>query len=273
MESFVYEDEMIFLQHCTDISPDSADFPMHAHEYPELVYIISGDIMFWAEGTPYCLSPHDFMLFNAAETHKVQILSPRPYERVVLQLKKPVFSYIDKDNRLLAPFTSRKLGEGNLLKAQDFTYGNPEDCILKMINRTEEQRLAVFSYLLPLLYTIYVAFSSLPQAPKSASDKISAEILRYVNENITLSLSPESIAKRFFISRTALYSLFKETAGCGVTEYINIKRLLMAKEKIISGEKPTNVFGQCGFNDYSVFFRAYKKRFGLSPKADFENRI
>ena len=47
----------------------------------------------------------------------------------------------------------------------------------------------------------------------------------------------------------------------------------MAKEKIISGQKPTNVFGQCGFNDYSVFFRAYKKRFGLSPKADFENRI
>ena len=38
-----------------------------------------------------------------------------------------------------------------------------------------------------------------------------------------------------------------------------------ARQLILSGAAPTKVFAQCGFSDYSAFYRAYRKEFGISP--------
>ena len=35
---------------------------------------------------------------------------------------------------------------------------------------------------------------------------------------------------------------------------------------IESGEKPTEIFAECGFSNYPSFFRAYRAFYGFSPK-------
>ena len=40
-----------------------------------------------------------------------------------------------------------------------------------------------------------------------------------------------------------------------------------SKEQIAAGKNPSEIWEKCGFGDYSTFFRAYKKQFGVSPNA------
>ena len=75
------------------------------------------------------------------------------------------------------------------------------------------------------------------------------------------------LAKRFYLSKTHLNRIFKQSTGTTVWEYITIKRLFLAKELIAAGRQPTDVCTQCGFKDYTTFFRSYKRHFGISPRA------
>lgn len=46
------------------------------------------------------------------------------------------------------------------------------------------------------------------------------------------------------------------------------KRLIMAQNMLIMGNKPTKVYEECGFNDYTAFYKNYIKFFGRSPSKE-----
>lgn len=60
--------------------------------------------------------------------------------------------------------------------------------------------------------------------------------------------------------------LFKQETGYTLGQYITQKRLLLARELILSGVPSTQVCFDCGFRDYSTFSRSYKKLFQESPR-------
>ena len=93
------------------------------------------------------------------------------------------------------------------------------------------------------------------------------DIVKYINNHLSEELSLDIICDRFFISKSHINRKFKKVIGSTVWEYINIKRLLLAKELLHNGISPTNVYLKCGFKDYCTFFRAYKAKFGVSPKS------
>ena len=92
------------------------------------------------------------------------------------------------------------------------------------------------------------------------------DILRYINENPDGELSIESIAEHFYISKYYMMRLFKQETGYTLGQYISQKRLLLAKELILSGVPGIQACFDCGFKDYSTFSRAYRKFFKESPK-------
>ena len=99
-----------------------------------------------------------------------------------------------------------------------------------------------------------------------------AEIIEYINEHITENLKLDNICERFFISKTHLIRKFKSLTGTTVWDYILAKRLVMARVLLQSGERPYDIFLKCGFNDYCSFFKAYKAKFGVSPKQDYNKK-
>ena len=44
-----------------------------------------------------------------------------------------------------------------------------------------------------------------------------------------------------------------------------MKRIVLAKNMIMNGTPATEVYERCGFNDYSTFYRAFKRYVGVSP--------
>ncbi|WP_374844448.1 helix-turn-helix domain-containing protein [Brucella pituitosa] len=94
-------------------------------------------------------------------------------------------------------------------------------------------------------------------------------ILTYINENLTSPLlSPQTIMHHFRVSRSHLYRAFEPDGG--VAKVIRDKRLDNAYRMLIKQRgQPVSlkdIAYRYGFHDSVQFTKAFKVRFGLSPK-------
>ncbi len=256
--------ELFYWKHTREEHPLRSDFPMHAHGHFEMLIFLSGDITYLVEGTAYTPRPWDVLVFDIAETHKVQVHSDTPYERVVIQADANMFAELFPSEVLFSPFQGRMLGQDNILHPADFKDDLWQRCVNRLTETDPADRITAMSLILQILNELRTACSR--RASEIHADSGASRIVRYVNSHITEPLSAADIAKQFFISRTALYALFREATGTGIHDYINVKRLIMARALLRAGERPTRVAEKCGFGDYTTFYRAYRARFGTSPR-------
>ena len=75
------------------------------------------------------------------------------------------------------------------------------------------------------------------------------------------------------MSKSHLHHLFSEHLMVTPQKYILSKKLTIAQRELRLGRKPTDVYTDCGFADYTTFFRAYKKFFGHSPSTEINMDI
>ena len=260
---FEYQDADLFCHHSLDESPSPSEFYMHAHERMEILYFLSGDAQYLVEGSVYPLHPGELLIMNRAEAHKLQLLSAQPYERIVMHFSPSVLRGFDPDGLLLRVFAEKPLGRQNHYASPKFSALFSE---FDAPGSPEHLRIHMLLILANVLYTL----CSLSEAAASAADKpvsVSQQILQYVNLHLFEDISLSSVSRAFFLSASQLGRVFRQATGSSVGEYIRVKRLLAARERIVAGT-PTDACAACGFQDYSTFFRAYKEKFGCTPSHD-----
>ncbi|MEE1187253.1 MAG: AraC family transcriptional regulator [Acutalibacteraceae bacterium] len=260
---FSYKDKDIFMHYSRDTKPVPSDFRMHTHEYYELYYFEGGSGIYRVEGTPYLLESGDILILRPAEVHYIEISNTQPYTRLAIHFKADLFSDIDPSGKLLAPFNSRKIGTFNRYRADNFKNKDYKVFIKNLISDSADRRVQIITNLLPLLNEISHAFSSVTETEINKS--LDSRIINYINRHLYENINLDDICDRFYISKTHLCRIFKKATASTVVEYITIKRLVNARRLILSGTPPTKAYLQCGFRDYSVFYRAYKNKYGVPP--------
>lgn len=262
-EFFSYRDEDIDMHYSRDGKPVPSDFKMHTHESYELYYFAGGNGIYRVEGTPYPLEEGDILIMRPAEAHYIDITDNKPYTRLSVNFKANLFSYIDPDGKLLAPFNGRKIGTFNRYRAENFKSDAYSVFIKNIMTDSPDRRVQTITNLLPLLNEISLAFGSVTETEINKS--LDSRIISYINRHISEDITLDAICEKFYISKTHLCRIFKKATASTVGEYITVKRLVNARQLILSGTPPTKAYLQCGFRDYSVFYRAYKKKYGISP--------
>ena len=99
----------------------------------------------------------------------------------------------------------------------------------------------------------------------SKPNEITSKSIELINMNLCGKISIPDLSKRLNVSVSALTQTFKKDMNISVYQYILRKRLILARQKIQDGESATSAALQCGFSDYSSFYKQYKKMFGVSP--------
>lgn len=95
-----------------------------------------------------------------------------------------------------------------------------------------------------------------------------ANIISFIDDNLSSDLSIRTICEKNNISKTVLYDITKESMPGGIAKYIKIKRLNKAKELILHTDKSIEeISGLVGFLDSSYFRRNFKMYAGMSAKA------
>jgi AraC-like DNA-binding protein len=134
-----------------------------------------------------------------------------------------------------------------------------------MMNPSPDPRVSIFAGLIPLLCELCRLQRDSEQISVPQEDSVGYRIIQYLNENMEANITLDDICQRFYLSKSQLCRIFREATGVTVKQYLNAKRLVRAKQRIDAGELPTYVYLQCGFNDYSSFYRAYVKYYGAAP--------
>ena len=78
--------------------------------------------------------------------------------------------------------------------------------------------------------------------------------------------SVEKIADYLKLNRKYIARVFKEKTGSTIQEYLISKRMEEAKKLLKKGYGVSESAYMSGYNDAFNFSKAFKKRFGISPK-------
>lgn len=262
---FHYNDELFSCSYNYSETPAVSDFLMHTHENHELYYFLAGRGIYRIESSEYPMRPGDILIMRRAESHYFDIDPTVPYKRFSLNFSEALFEEIDRTGMLMKPFYERELGKSNLYRRGDFPDDTATRLMARMLSPETDVRTEVLACLPALLGEIARVYRQRSQSePEEAP--LSYRIVSFVNDHLTDDLSLDIIAARFYISKPQLCRVFKAATGSTVWEYITIKRLIRAREIIGAGTSPTEAAGVCGFNDYSAFYRAYRRMFGHSPR-------
>ncbi len=260
---FSYRDSDIYLPYRQDISPDPTQFKTHTHETYELYCFFEGKGIYRVEGTPYPLEPGDILIMRPAEAHCIDISGAKPYTRFSVHFNPKLFSDIDPNGTLLVPFLNRTIGTYNRYRAENFKTDAYSIFIKNMIANTNNRRVQIITNLLPLLNEISVAFESITET--KINQTLDSRIINYINRHLEDDLNLDNICDRYYISKSHLCHIFKRATASTVGEYITVKRLVKARQLLLNGVPPTKAYQECGFKDYSAFYRAFKKKYGTPP--------
>lgn len=271
---FNLSDNGFTFNHSIDEKPDQSNFSMHTHEHYEILIFLTGNCKYIVEGNEYDLSPGNIIITRGCESHYLKVKGNSPYERMVFHFEKEHIAKPLNSEILLEPFENRVLGKQNCYNPYVLNKFVIDNLISRIINvetdgnSTEELKTVVFLSLYQLLYEIKEGFKSHSSVSADNSDNLIVSIVSYINQNISEPLCLKQLSEHFYISKSHLTEQFKHYTGSTVWEYINTKRLLLAKKMLKDGFGTDDVLNECGFNDYSTFYRRYKDYFGVSPSLD-----
>ncbi len=265
-----FNSDSLYTRYAMDENPDDRDFAMHVHESCEIFYFVSGNAEYLVEGSRYPLESGSILIMRPSESHRTKILGSEKYERYAVNFSVSVIDNIDPEHRLLKAFFDRPLGRGNLFLPTEFGDEDMQEIFKEMCKKSSsyETRLNVRTHLFWLLDRINRAWLKRGSEEYSPPQNISERIVLYVNFHLFEEISVPMLAEHFFLSPSQFGRIFKQATGAAPWEYITIKRLTAAREKIRNGEAVQYAAESCGFGDYSAFYRAYVKYFGCSPKND-----
>ena len=264
-----YHAEDLFFHHTVSPWRDPKKFSLHAHEMKEVLIILSGEGVMRVEGNEYPLFPGAVFLMRDGESHKIEVEAGVPYERIAIHFSTSLLSMLDPRGELSVPFRERRLGTGNVFRLRSLEGLLPS--VLELGDNTSSYRIrmTVTAFLYSLL--IEVSNQHVVEEHSFVERKELGkifEIIEFVNQNLSKELSLDAIASDFYLSKSQLSRSFKKATGSTLWDYVLIKRLFLARSLIREGESIACACERSGFREYSSFYRAYKKRFGVSPNQD-----
>ncbi len=131
------------------------------------------------------------------------------------------------------------------------------------VQLVNKERLYAFFHIMDALITSFWA-DGLIRCQRSM---LSVKIEQYLLEHLTEEIYIEELCNRFFLSKNALYKLWRHEFKTTVNAWILTQRLSLAETLLKSekSERVANIASLCGFADYNYFIRLFKKKHGVTP--------
>lgn len=140
--------------------------------------------------------------------------------------------------------------------------------------KTEDQpkkELALEAALTDILLDIEMPKNSNDSSSPLLINPIIKKAVEYINKNANRITGINEIAKEINVSPSYFSHLFSKELHISPSKYLLDKKLVMANRMIDSGTNATVAAEQCGFDNYSGFYKMYKRAFGIPPSKTKRN--
>lgn len=248
----------------------------HSHDYYELYFFEAGAVTMEIDGRGYPLKTGDVILIPPGVSHRAVLTDPeKPYRRFVFWQSRPFLEALEARSPDCGYLLRRAESRGRYVYRFDpVAFNAIRTRLFTLLDEIHADRfgkataidLIITDLLLFLARTVY------EQEHQNKKDQLSQyeAITQYVDQHLDEPLSLDAIAKHFYLSKYYLVHLFRENAGLSVHQYILKRRLAACCDAMLGGAAVGEVYRQWGFYDYSAFYRAFRKEYGMSPSAYLE---
>lgn len=245
----------------------------HTHDYYEIYFYVGGNVSVTIEETTYMVSKGDMLVIPPHKKHRLNIIDTNEtYQRIIFWITQ---EYLEDLMSLSVDYgyvaARAKEAHTYLYHFDLMRFHSIWDKVFTLLEEMHSQHfgretaltLGVENLLLAINRGVYE--EEHPASPREALT-LSQNISRYIEEHIDEELSLDQLAQEFYVSKYHIAHIFKENFGLSIHQYILKKRLSISQAEILNGTEITQVYLMVGFKDYSNFYKAFKKEFGLSPK-------
>ncbi len=252
----------------------------HTHEYFQVYYIAKGSIMHFIGNNSSKLRQSDMFIIPPGVVHYIV---PEPNAVFYSFSFMPGFlGEVNPNNKLVSLFLRNLLTDKDILPkvsidSKDMFY--IESIMERMLNEFNLKAFGfgeiIHSYavlLVSVLARNYFEKNTLPEYFENSKQFV-MHCIEYIENNFTERITLDEICKRSAMSKNNFCALFYKLTGHSFNSYLNICRIKKATEYIKDGYKITAIYGLCGYNDFSTFYRNFKKIMGVSPKEFKNNRL
>ncbi len=248
---------------------------VHHHDFYEVYYLLGGQVEYWVDGRIIRMIPGDLLLINPLELHRPMIEQGSPvYERIVLWINKEYLEGLaGGSQRLSRCFDTSLSGHTHLIHTsaseRPALTARLGELVREFYSRDFGSELCANGLFLQFMVQLnrMASHTESQQEETESLSPLIQKVLHYIAEHIQEELSLEDIASHMFISKYHLSHAFSREVGVSVYRYVMLRRLMMARQLLLSGEAAGQVCRSCGFADYTSFYRAFKSEYGVSPRA------
>ena len=242
----------------------------HSHDYYEFYFFESGSVTMELAGSPYPLRQGDLLVVPPHTPHRAIVADDgQPYRRFVCWIGTEFLADLTAQAEEYGYLTERARREQAYLYHFDpLTFNDIRLHLFALLDELHTHRFGGAEQLRLALRRLLLTVSRLAweqhRPVRDEADKY-ARIAAYVDQHFSEALSVETIASRFYLSKSYVSHLFKESTGMSLYRYVTQKRLSAIGAAIKSGVPIARACAQYGFSDYSAFYRAFRRQYGLSP--------
>ncbi len=256
---------------------------VHIHDCYEIYYSISGGKQFLIDNKAYKIEPGDVFFINQYESHYLTQIEQAEHERIIISVHPEFLRSLSTVNTELDYcFTHRESGFSHRIsldksQQQRFLYYIHKITSLSGYAEDVLERIT-FTELMVFFNKEFYATRKLEATADTFSyqyDQQVNDILEYINRNISAPITIHLLAEHFFLSKSFICRIFKQSTGTTVNKYLTARRISIAKVLLCEGTSVNDVSERCGFLDYSTFLKSFSKTVGVSPKryAMYNNRL
>lgn len=223
------------------------------HDYSEFVFFVKGKAFLISKNIQQDLIPGSMVLIPKESFHQFRISVPEEYMRCIFGFR---------ENSEISALAAEVMSEIKIITVPNDKVVSVFWNIAEIIksNACEiDKRMFVYSSLIQLLLFCKLYADSEATTKNVNLSAETAEALNIIDERYAERLSVEKLANELYVSPSTLAHKFSKELNISIYRYITKKRLSAARMRILQGESLTDAALNSGFNDYSCFYRLYKK--------------
>lgn len=251
------------------------EMTVHNHDCLEINYVVHGGGYYIIGDKKYELETGDICLINNEEYHMA-------FNTGLLMLKVIVFSAdliwdgSRMDYMYLKAFFERKKCYEPFIKANDPIAKIITPIIFEIDQEWKEKKpgyqIMIKVDLMKLLATIYRYYCEENLFDNGENSFLKnyhyvTQAVDYINSHYSEQLTLKNISEMVHLSENYFSAIFSEVMQMPFSKYVLEKRLNRASVLIKSTKVPIMTIAlQTGFSNISYFNKAFKKKYGLSPR-------
>lgn len=245
---------------------------MHTHPYYEFYFFLEGHAEAIIRQNHYILSYGDILIVPPGISHGIMVKDYElPYRRFDFWISTDFYDSLTSksDDYAYAVGNAMRL-EKHRIRTDRITFNSILSKLFYIVEEEKGDRFGrntqLYLSVSDLLLTINRIANEQQEDRPVTQDALYQNICNYIEQHIDEDLSLDNIARHFYLSKFYISHVFKDNIGISIHKYIGKKRLQLCHEAIMGNRSIIDVYQTFGFDDYSSFYRAFKKEYGISPK-------